>query len=316
MNPLALWCLAPERTDCLPASEGDGVPVTTMFSGISRGTEKLVWQGLVPESEYARMRGPAQEGEFSFPVKYGYAAVGTVAEGPRAGETVFALHPHQNVFRLPDSLLTPVPPDVPAERAVLAANMETALTILWDSGASAGDRILIIGAGLIGSLVAYLATRLPGAEVTVMDTEPSRRTLTDAFGGDFVTPDDDYADADVVIHCSATEAGLRRALQCAGPEATVVEASWHGTREVSLPLGQDFHSKRIRLIASQVGSIPADRVTRWDHRRRLETAMRLLGDPVLDVLISGETPFEELPAEYGTILSNPNTLCHRVRYRA
>jgi len=239
-----------------------------------------------------------------------------VEEGKLSGEMVFALHPHQDSFRLAPDLLTPLPAGLPAERAVLGANMETALTVVWDSGVSAGDRVTIVGAGVIGSLVGYLAAKLPGTDVTLVDTNPGRRTLATALGCAFAHPEDNLAEADVVIHASASEAGLLRALEYAGAEATVVEASWHGSAVVSLPLGADFHSKRLRLVSAQVGTIPPTRAPRWTYARRLTTALTLLLDPVLDGLISGESTFEELPGEYGTILTSADTLCHRVRYRA
>lgn len=316
MEPMALWCVAPQTAERRPAELGDGLLVETLFTGISRGTERLVWEGSIPTTQYERMRGPHQEGDFSFPIKYGYCAVGLVKDGDRHGELVFALHPHQDAFRLPGDALTPLPAGLPAERAVLAANMETALTIVWDSGVAAGDRVIVVGAGVVGCLVGYLAAQLPGTEVTLVDTNTTRADLAGALGCDFAQPEETLSEADVVIHTSASEAGLVRALEYAGHEATVVEASWHGDKTVSLPLGADFHSKRLRLVSSQVGSIPPVRAPRWTHARRLGTALSLLLDPVLDRLISGESAFEELPGEYGTILTSADTLCHRVRYRA
>ena len=314
MNAMALWCTSKETAELRPGLEGDGVLVETVFSGISRGTESLVFGGGIPASEAARMRGPAQEGDFPFPVKYGYSAVGQVREGTFDGQFVFALHPHQDHFRLPEGNLHPLPDGVPPGRAVLAANMETALNILWDSQSAAGDQIAVVGSGVVGSLVAYLAARLPGAKVTLVDSNPSRRLIAEKFSCRFAGPDEAPDNCDVVIHTSGTEAGLVNSLQMAGQDATVVEASWHGDRVVSLPLGADFHSKRLQLQSSQVGALPPSRSPRWTHSRRLSTAIELLEDSRLDVLISGETAFANLPAEYETILSHPDTLCHRVRY--
>lgn len=314
MTASALWCIAPDQTEIRPGAIGEGVLVDALFSGISRGTERLVAAGRVPASEYARMRGPGMEGDFPFPVKYGYCSVGRVAEGALQGRAVFALFPHQSRYRLPESALTPLPDALPPERAVLAANMETALTILWDSGAGAGDRIAVIGAGVVGALVATLAARLPGADVTLVDINPDRADLADALGIDFALPDAAPIDCDVVIHTSASEAGLALALSLAGQEATVVEASWHGDSAVSVPLGGPFHSRRLRLVSSQVGNIPTARLPRWTYRRRLFKALDLLCDPRLDVLISGETDFADLPAAYPGILAAPGTLCHRIRY--
>jgi threonine dehydrogenase-like Zn-dependent dehydrogenase len=293
---------------------GEGVRVETLYSGISRGTERLVLEGRVPEGEHDRMRGPAMEGAFPFPVKYGYSAVGHATEGRLAGRTVFALHPHQASFRLPEAALTPLPDDLPPARAVLGANMETALTLLWDSGAGPGDRIAVVGAGVVGALAGYLAARLPGADVTLVDTNPARAALAEALGCSFAAPSEAPADCDVVLHLSATPAGLETAVGCAGIEATVVEGSWYGAGAVPVALGGAFHSRRLRIVGSQVGRIPAARAPRWTYARRLAKALDLLRDAALDALISGETEFADLPDTYGAILSDPATLCHRIRY--
>jgi len=293
---------------------GEGMPVETLFTGISRGTERLVFDGLVPPSEAERMRVPGQEGEFSFPVKYGYSAVGQVLEGEHAGHHIFTLHPHQTHFRVPESMATVLPEGLPPKRAVLGANMETAVNILWDSGASAGDTIVVIGAGVVGALTGYLAAKLPGTHVTLIDVNPERARVATALGCHFALPNDAPTDCDTVIHCSATESGLQLALKLAGQEATVVEASWFGGHTATLPLGGPFHSRRLRLVSSQVGHLPATRLPRWTHQRRIAKALELLCDDTLDVLISGETDFRDLPHHYGEILADPDTLCHRIRY--
>lgn len=314
MTPAALWCMAPDRVEIRPGLMGEGVLVEAMFSGISRGTERLVASGRVPVSEHTRMRGPSMEGDFPFPVKYGYCSVGRVTEGRLKGRAVFALFPHQTHYRLPEEALTPLPDDLPPDRAILAANTETALTVLWDSGAGAGDRIAVVGAGVLGALIAQIAARLPGAEVTLIDINPDRADLAHALGLSFALPEDAPQDCDVVIHTSASQAGLSLSLSLAGQEATVVEASWHGDTAVAVPLGGAFHSRRLRLVSSQVGNIPATRLPRWTYARRLAKALDLLRDSRLDVLISGETNFGDLPAEFASILAAPGTLCHRIRY--
>lgn len=313
----ALWITGPEQaeiheTNVDPAR--DDVQVRTLFSGISRGTERLVFRGQVPESEYDTMRAPFQEGAFSFPVKYGYAAVGEIATGDRAGETVFALFPHQTRFSIPDAAAIPIPTNVPPARAVLAANMETALNITWDAEIGIGDRIVIVGCGLVGALVGYLAAKVPGAQVTLSDVDTDKEHLAKALGCDFVVPGDLGDDADVVVHASASAGGLDTAINTAGIEARIVEASWYGAHSVRVSLGGRFHQRRLQLISSQVGRIPAKRATRWTYQRRLAKALSLLSDPRLDALISGETAFDALAAEYGDILMDPTTLCHRVRY--
>lgn len=314
MTARALWCTGAGRAALDGADPGEGTLFRAQWSGISRGTERLVFEGRVPEAEWQRMRAPYQEGSFPFPVKYGYAMVARAMEGPLQGRSVFALFPHQTEFRLPETAVVVLPDAVPAPRAVLAANMETALNILWDSGAGAGDRIVVVGAGVVGALVGYLCARLPGAEVVLVDQQPDRAALAQALGCGFAGPEAAPQDCDVVIHASATAAGLATALGAAGPGAVVVEASWHGAGMTAVPLGGAFHSRRLRLISSQVGQVPPDRAARWTYRRRLAKALDLLADPVLDLLISGETGFDDLPAAYGDILADPGTLCHRIRY--
>lgn len=304
----AVWYTAPGKVEVRAAQIDAPQPgqalVRALWSGVSRGTERLVLSGAVSASEWERMRAPMQEGRFPFPVKYGYCAVGVVEAGPPAlvGRTVFALHPHQDHFIAPVAMLTAVPADVPARRATLAANMETALNALWDSGAGPADRVVVVGAGVVGLLVAWLAARLPGAEVTVIDIAPERRAIVEALGASFSTgPVATGADAgpaaDVVFHTSVTAAGLDVAIASAGMEATVVELSWYGEREVPVRLGGAFHSQRLKLVSSQVGQVSPGRRPRWDYRRRLEAALRLLADPRLDALVAEEIAFDDAAVE-------------------
>lgn len=315
----AFWIEAAGQGALRPASidpqPGD-VVVATRVSGISRGTEALVFRGGVPASEHGRMRAPLQEGAFPFPVKYGYATVGEVVAGPPdlAGRMVFVLHPHQDRFAAPAAMAVPLPEGVPPRRAALAANAETALNVVWDAGVQPGDRVAVIGAGVVGALAGWIAAGIPGTEVTLVDVNPARAALAGRLGCGFALPGAAPPDRDVVIHASASAAGLATALEIAGPDATVVEASWYGDRPVSIGLGGAFHSRRLRLVASQVGELPLGRGRRWTRRRRLETALALLADPATEALLSGETAFADLPARYGGILADPDTLCHLVRY--
>ena len=305
----AIWYTAPGvveiRSMPLDSVAAGGALVRTAFSGISRGTERLVMNGTIGRQEWERMRAPMQEGAFPFPVKYGYCATGTVEDGPAAlrGRSVFCLHPHQDWFVAPIDMLAPIPDTVPARRATLAANMETALNAVWDSGASTGDRIVVVGAGVVGLLVAYLAARLPGAEVTVVDVAADRRAIAEAFGAGFAAPDAAPADADVVFHTSVSAAGLNTAIDCAGLEATVVELSWYGDRDVPARLGGAFHSRRLRLQSSQVGQVSPGRRPRWSYRRRLEKALALLADPALDALVADEIAFDDAPTALPRLLA-------------
>jgi threonine dehydrogenase-like Zn-dependent dehydrogenase len=313
----ALWYSGPGRVELRAASLPPLAPgearVRALFSGISRGTERLVLQGQIGRSEWQRMRCPMQDGMFPFPVKYGYCAVGVVEEGPvdLLGSRVFCLHPHQDIFQVPADRLAPVPASLPARRATLAANMETALNALWDGGAGPGDRIVVVGAGVVGLLVACVAARLPGAEVTVVDVAEARRPLAEALGAGFAAPAEAPGDADLVFHASATAAGLNTAIGCAGLEATVVEMSWYGDTSVEVAFGGAFHSRRLKLVSSQVGLVSPGRRPRWDYRRRMQTALHQLDQAALDLLVAEELAFEDAPRELPRILGlNPGGVAH------
>lgn len=319
----AFWIAAPGRGEIraerLRDRAADEIVVRTLFSGVSRGTESLVFQGRVPAGERARMRAPFQAGEFPAPVKYGYACVGIVEEGGEdgfaalRGRTVFVLHPHQTRFVVPASAAHVVPDTVPPGRAVLAANLETAINGVWDGRLQIGDRVTVVGGGTVGCLVAWIASRVVGCEVELVDVNPQRAVVAQALGVRFVQPDAASLDRDVVFHSSAADAGLRTALAVAGFEATIVELSWYGDRAVSLPLGEGFHARRLTLKSSQVGAVAAPQRARWDHRRRMALALRLLADTSLDALISGQSDFDALPEVMPTLAAG-DALCHRIRY--
>ncbi|HEY0441426.1 MAG TPA: zinc-binding alcohol dehydrogenase [Xanthobacteraceae bacterium] len=319
----ALWYVAPGQAEIRPEEApfpGIGeVRVRALYGGISRGTERLVFGGRVPESEYERMRGPGMGGAFPFPVKYGYATLGTVEEGGAEliGRPVFALHPHQTVFTLPADAVLPLPDGVPPRRAVLAANMETALNAIWDSGAGPADRIAVVGGGTVGALCAWLCGRMPGAQVTLIDIDPRRARLAEALGVAFAEPGGAPDNCDVVLHASASAAGLATALALAGNEAAVVELSWYGEGDVAAPLGAAFHSRRLRLVSSQVGQVAPSRRPRWTHRRRLGAALELLADPVLDALLAPAIEFHDLPRQLPAVFApDSGVLCQLIRYPA
>jgi threonine dehydrogenase-like Zn-dependent dehydrogenase len=317
----AFWVVAPGlgeiRAQPLPSPAPGELLIRARVSAISRGSESLVFRGEVPESEWRRMRCPFQEGEFPAPVKYGYSVVGIVEEGPveALGRRVFCLHPHQDRFIAPEDGVIDVPDDVPDRRATLAANMETAVNGLWDAAPGPGDRIVVIGAGVVGSLIAALAARLPGTEVELIDIDPTREAVATALGCRFAIPQGARPEADLVVHASGTPEGLATALAIAGFEATVLEMSWYGTRTVPLALGGAFHSRRLTLRSSQVGAVPAVRRQRWSRQRRLALALSLLRDPVFDVLLSGESAFAALPELMPRLARSPaGVLCHTLRY--
>lgn len=317
----AFWIASPEhgeiRAEPLAAMSADEVLVRTLYSGVSRGTEALVFQGRVPPSEYQRMRAPFQSGDFPAPVKYGYANVGQVEQGPPGllHRNVFALYPHQTRYVVPADAVHVLPETVPPHRAVLAANAETAINGLWDARPQVGDRITIVGGGTVGCLVAWLAGRIPGCEVELVDINSRRERVARALGVRFAGSDQASADRDVVIHASGSAAGLGLALRVAGFEAKIVEMSWYGNQAVPIALGEAFHARRLTLKSSQVGSVAGSQRPRWNTRRRMQLALAELADPVLDVLITGESEFEALPQVMATLVAEPgDTLCHRIRY--
>ncbi len=319
MEARAFWTVGPGRGEILPASSSPGhdalgdageLLVRTLASGVSRGTEALVFAGRVPPSQYEAMRAPLMDGQFPFPVKYGYSAVGRrINDGSR----VFVLHPHQDVFRAPAAMCIPVPDAIPTHRAVLAANMETALNVAWDAAPLAGERMLVVGAGVVGLLTASLLAHIPAAFVTVVDLDPARERLARQFGCAFALPRDAPREQDLVVHASASEAGLHLALDCAAFEARIIEASWYGDRAPAVPLGEAFHSRRLRLVASQVGAIAPAMRGRRSHAERLALALELLADERYDDLLDGPTRFEDMPEEMPRILT-PGSLCHVITY--
>ena len=318
----SFWVVGPGcgeiRAETLREPTDQEVLVRTLYSGISRGTEALVFNGAVPASEFERMRAPFQAGDFPAPVKYGYNNVGLVEQGPSGmqGRVVFCLYPHQTRYVVPAEAVYLVPDDVPAERVVLAANLESAVNGLWDAVPRIGDRIAIIGAGTLGCLVSWLAAKIPGCSVELIDIDPDKASVAAALGVIFQSPQHAAAGADLVIHASATEEGLSTALRLAGFEAKVIELSWYGNRQPAVPLGEAFHSRRLSLRASQVGAIAPAQRDRWTSRRRMELVLRLLGYSALDALITGESNFDELPTLMQSIGMAPKgTLCHRIVYQ-
>src|SRR6516162_146941 len=317
----ALWYVAPGcaelREEKLTVPARGDVRVRAWYGALSRGTERLVLAGHVPASEFERMRAPFMGGNFPFPVKYGYSTVGSVEAGPAdlKGRIVFALHPHQTLFNVPSSAIVRLPDSLPPSRAVLAANMETALNAVWDGAPGPADRIAIVGAGAVGALVAFLCGRIAGAEVALIDINPARAEVAHKLGVDFATPEWAPADCDLVFQASATACGLATALKSCGEEATVIDLSWYGEGQIGVPLGAAFHSRRLRLVSSQVGQLAPSRRPRWTRNRRLAAALSLVADDRLDALIAPAVTFRDLPARLPDILNaKSNILCQLIRY--
>ncbi|HEY8471697.1 MAG TPA: zinc-binding alcohol dehydrogenase [Natronosporangium sp.] len=317
----AFWVRSPGigeiRPVPLPPRGADQVLVRTRYSGVSRGTETLVFRGGVPPSQYASMRAPFQEGDFPAPVKYGYLNVGVVEEGPAelAGRTVFCLYPHQTRYVVPAEAVVPVPDGVPAARAVLAGTVETAVNALWDAAPLIGDRIAVVGAGMVGCAIAGVLARFPTGRLQLVDVDPSRAAVAAALGVEFAPPGQAATDCDLVFHASASSDGLTRSLDLLAPEGTVIELSWYGDRLVSVPLGEAFHSRRLSIRSSQVGAITPARRDRRSYADRLNLALALLREPAFDALITGECDFDDLPGVMAALAAGElPALCHRVRY--
>ncbi len=317
----AFWLSAPGsgeiRPVTLPEPGRDDVVVRTVRSGVSRGTETLVFRGGVPPDQYARMRAPFQEGDFSGPVKYGYLNVGVVEQGPPElrGRTVFCLYPHQTVYVVPAGAVTVVPEGVPPARAVLAGTVETAVNALWDAAPLIGDRVAVVGAGMVGCCVARLLSRFPAVQVTLVDVDAGRAGVAAALGVDFALPAEAADGHDLVVHTSATSAGLQRSLDLLAPEGTVLDLSWYGDTEVRLSLGGAFHAGRLGIRSSHVGTVSPVRSGRRTTADRLALALDLLRDPAFDALVTGASPFDELPDVMAHLADGSlPALCHTITY--
>jgi threonine dehydrogenase-like Zn-dependent dehydrogenase len=317
----AYWTMAPRhgvlRTEPARAPGAGEALVRTICSGISHGTEMLVYAGQVPPEVGESMRAPFQVGSLPGPVKYGYLSVGVVDEGPAPlkGTRVFCLHPHQDRYVVPVSALTPVPETVPSDRAVLAGTVETGINALWDAGPRIGDRVAVVGAGMVGGTIAALLRTFPLGRLQLVDVNPARSALAAALGVELVHPDEAASDNDLVFHCSASESGLARSLQVLGTEAELIELSWYGTVQPRVPLGAAFHSRRLAIRASQVGAVAAARRARRTTGDRLALAMWMLQDPVFDLFLTGHAPFGALPQTMESIFEDgTETLCQVIDY--
>jgi threonine dehydrogenase-like Zn-dependent dehydrogenase len=317
----AFWLREPGvgeiRSVPLPEPGRDDVVVRTLRSGVSRGTEGLVFRGGVPPSQYGIMRAPFQDGDFPAPVKYGYLSVGVVEHGPPqlSGRTVFCLYPHQTAYVVPARSVVPVPEDVPPERAVLAGTVETAVNALWDAAPLVGDRITVVGAGMVGCCVARLLARFPGVRVTLVDVDPGRADVARALGVGFAMPADAADGRDLVVHASATSAGLQQSLDLLVREGTVIDLSWYGDHDVTLSLGGAFHSRRLGIRASQVGTVALARRATRTMADRLALALELLRDAAFDALLTGSSRFDELPDVMARLAAGSlPAICHTITY--
>lgn len=321
IDATAYWTTAKEqgelRSEKIQMPGHGEVLVRALYSGISKGTEMVVHNGAVPPRVAKEMRAPHQEGEFPGPVKFGYLSVGVVEDGPEEwnGQRVFCLNPHQDRYVVPVDSLTRIPDNVPSRRAVLTGTVETAVNALWEAGPRLGDRVAVVGAGLVGGMVATLLRSFPLERLQLVDLDPSKQQFANALGVEFVHPDNAANDCDIVFHCSASQQGLERSLQLVGDEGDVIEVSWYANREVTVPLGEDFHARRLSIKASQVGVVARARRHRRTNADRLNLAVSLLADPVFDAFLTGSSPFAELPAVVKELAcGSRDALCHVIEY--
>ena len=304
------------RQEALPERQEGEALVRTLYSGVSRGTERVVHEGRVPERVADLMQAPHQEGDFPGPVKYGYLSVGTVEQGPEewVGKTVFSLHPHQDFYVIPTSQLTAIPEDVPARRAVLTGIVEVAINALWEAGPRLGDRVAVVGGGLVGGVLATLLRKYPLGRLQLVDADPEKRKLAETINIEFAEPEVAKSDNDIVFHCSASNEGLKLSLQLAGDDSDVIELSWFADKEVTLPLGEDFHARRLNIRSSQVGAVALPRRHRRTNAQRLEQAARELKDPLFDTFLTSECQFRNLPTTLVKLFERPGGFCHVVAY--
>ena len=276
------------------------VLVRALASGVSQGTELLLYRGQGPTPFDPSLDAP---GAPMYPRRYGYAWVGEVVDGPSdrlpRGTRVFALAPHGDLHAINVGDARPIDASIPPRRAVLAASLETAVTCVWDSGVQLGDAVVVLGGGVVGLLVARLAAAA-GGRVRVVEPSPRRRAVAQALGVEAVSPeeDDPRADADVVVEATGNPAVLDRAIAHAAHEAVVVVASFYGARVAPVALGADFHRRRLRLLSSQVSSLPASRAARWTTARRFDLVRSLLRDRSLDALVEGAHSFDDARAVF------------------
>ncbi|MFJ4226616.1 zinc-binding alcohol dehydrogenase [Paenarthrobacter nicotinovorans] len=304
------------RPEAIENPKEEEALVRTLYSGVSRGTERVVHEGRVPQRVADLMQAPHQEGEFPGPVKYGYLSVGVVEQGPEEwlGKTIFSLHPHQDFYVVPTSQLTPIPADVPARRAVLTGIVEVAINAIWEAGPRLGDRVAVVGGGLVGGVLATLLRKYPLGRLQLVDADPEKRSLADKLGIEFAEPDNADNDNDIVFHCSASNDGLKLSLQLAGDDSDVIELSWFADKEVTLPLGEDFHARRLNIRSSQVGAVALPRRHRRTNAQRLQEAAAQLKDPLFDTFLTSECQFQNLPATLARLLERPGGFCHVVAY--
>jgi len=306
MQATSLWHISPTASELqsekLATPTDNKLIIKSLYSLVSTGTERLVASGLVPPSMHQLMQVPSMGGDFNFPVKYGYSLVGkVVSKGDLEGRLVHLLHPHQNQLITDSSAISLLSKAIPAKRAALASNMETALNAVWDSGVSVGDKVVVCGFGMIGGLVARLLALMPAVEVVVLEKNAYRIAQATKMG--FTVNPSTLQNFDCSFHTSGSSVGLQTCIEAVGMEGKIIELSWYGTKSVQLQLGADFHYHRKQLISSQVGHVPFAKNARWDYARRKAVVWELLQNQVFDAHITDEVAFADGPAFFTDLRS-------------
>ena len=293
----------------------DELLVKAYYSGISYGTEKIVHDSQVPANQYEFMRAPHQVGEFNKEVKYGYLSVGKVVVGPKSmmNKMVYTMFPHQSMYILKSSLATLIPSHIPYKRALLTANMETAINAMWDSQPSIGDNTYVIGAGIVGILMAYVLSSTFGIKVTVIDNNASKKKLCKFFNIDFENNINCIKDPDIIFECSGNASVLSDLINNSTLETKICILSWYGKQQSKIKMGENCFSRRLEIIFSQVGNITPIQSKKWDNLSRRALALKLLDNKKLDSLIDKqEIKLKELPNFFKK--GNTNGLCKVVKY--
>jgi 2-desacetyl-2-hydroxyethyl bacteriochlorophyllide A dehydrogenase len=313
----SLYFTAPHTIDVreepLPALAAGQVLAQTLCSAISPGTEMLVYRGQVPTEMAVDETIAALGGQFRFPLKYGYSAVGRVLElGPGVdsawqGRTVFAFNPHESHVIADIAQLFPLPDDVDAETALFLPNMETAVNFLLDGAPLIGERVAVLGQGVVGLLTTALLARCPLANLTTFDHYPLRRETSLALGAHVsLSPESSPAlQADLTYELSGSPAALDAAIALTGFDGRIVVGSWYGQKRAALDLGGRFHRSRIRLISSQVSTLTPALSGRWDKARRLQVAWAMLRAVRPGRLITHRVPLAAAAEAYTLIDQHP-----------
>ena len=293
------------------------IVVKTLFSGISYGTEKLVYSGKVPKSQRNLMKCPYQEGDFGNDIKYGYINVGKVVDGDKSylGNNIFSLYPHQDFYKIPSNEALIIPNKIPLSRCLLIPNLETAINAVWDTLPSAGDRILVIGAGIVGLLTAYLINKIPGVNLFIVDKDPSKRKITKKLGINFLDAIPKKFDARFIYECTGDHRILNSLKNNITVNSTICVLSWYGDKKSDIALGENFFSKRAKLIMSQVSKISPARYDLNNQDRRKIALDILDASNDLDHLIEKKyVNFNHLDKFFSNRKNHNNFLCKVVKY--